>query len=55
MIHKNFKQNNNLQGIAKIKKIDSIRKNAEEVEAKFNLNNDELENIFDVIEMETGI
>ena len=52
---KNFKQDNNLQGIAKIKKIDSIRKNAEEVEAKFNLNNDELENIFDVIEMETGI
>ena len=52
---KNFKQENNLQGIAKINKIESTRKKAKELEAKFALNDDELEDIFDVIEMETGI
>ena len=52
---KNFKKNNNIQGIAKINKIDSMRKSTKEVTTKFALNNDELEDIFDVIEMETGL
>lgn len=52
---KNFKQKNNLQGIGKINKIESIRKKAKEIDTKFALNNEELEDIFDVIEMETGI
>ena len=52
---KNFKKNNNIQGIDKINKIDSMRKSTKEVATKFALNNDELEDIFDVIEMETGL
>ena len=46
---KKFKENNNLQGVSK------IRKNSKEIETKFALNNDELENIFDIIEMETNL
>jgi len=52
---KNFKQSNNIQGVAKINKLDSIRKNTNEVKAKFALDNNELDDIFDIIEMETGL
>ena len=48
-----FKQDNNIQGVQKIKKLDSLASKAYEVQEKFALN--ELDSIFDTIEMETGI
>jgi len=52
---KSFKQDNQIQGVQKINKIDSLRNKSKDTQNKFSLNNDEIENIFDAIEMETGL
>ena len=49
------KEKYNIQGQQKRNKINSISKKKQEVEKKFALKNDEIENIFDMIESETNI
>ncbi len=52
---KKCKQNLGLQGANKIKKNEKMQNNAGKVETKFSLGEGEVEDIFDIIEMETGI
>ena len=52
---KRCKEKYNIQGQQKRNKIDSITKDRKDVEKKFALKNDEIENIFDIIESETNI
>jgi len=52
---KKYKKKHNIQGQQKRDKIDRIRKRTEETKNKFTLGNEEIENIFDIIEMETDI
>ena len=49
------KEKYSIQGQQKRNKINSISKKRQEVEKKFALKNDEIENIFDMIESETNI
>jgi len=49
------KQKYAIQGSNKRKKIKQLREGATEVKKKFGLGADELESIFDIIEMETGL
>ena len=50
-----FKQKYGLQGNKKRNKIKKFNKKAGELKNKFNLQADELESIFDIIELETGL
>lgn len=52
---KNYKEQNQLQGSQKISKAHSIKSKIEENLNKFSLNENEIENIFDAIEVETGL
>ena len=52
---KQCKEKYKIQGQQKRNKIDRIRKRAKEIDKKFVLENKEIENIFDIIEMETDI
>ena len=52
---KKFKEVNRLQGTQKISKASSLKNRTCEVESRFSLGKDEIENIFDVIEVETGL
>jgi peptidoglycan hydrolase CwlO-like protein len=49
------KEKYNIQGQQKRNKIDSILRKKDETEKKFALKNEEIENIFDMIESETNI
>lgn len=49
------KEKYNIQGINKRTKIKQLQKYAKETKKKFGLQADELEDIFDIIEMETGL
>ena len=49
------KEKYSIQGINKRTKIKQLQKYAEETEKKFGLHDDELEDIFDIIETETGL
>ncbi len=49
------KEKYSIQGQQKRNKINSISKKRQEVEKKFALKNDEIEDIFDMIESETNI
>jgi len=51
----NYKEQNHLQGKQKRSKIQKIRKSTAEIEKKFAINENEIENIFDTIEQETGL
>mgnify|MGYP001307090728 FL=1 len=51
----NCKEKYSIQGQQKRNKINSISKKRQEVEKKFALKNDEIEDIFDMIESETNI
>ena len=51
----NCKEKYSVQGQQKRNKINSISKKRQEVEKKFALKNDEIEDIFDMIESETNI
>ena len=52
---KECKEKYNIQGQQKRDKIDRINKKTGEVNRKFTLENKEVENIFDIIEMETDL
>tara|TARA_R110000824_G_scaffold237809_4_gene426636 strand:- start:435 stop:773 length:339 start_codon:yes stop_codon:yes gene_type:complete len=52
---KKYKEDNQLQGSQKINKLHSIKSKSQENQSKFSLNENEIENIFDVIEVETGL
>jgi len=52
---KECKEKYNIQGQQKRDKIDRINKKTDEVNKKFTLENKEVENIFDIIEMETDL
>ena len=52
---KKYKENFNIQGKQKRDKIEEIIKNTEEIVRKFALGDEEIEDIFDIIEMETEI
>ena len=54
-IIKKYKEDNQLQGSQKINKRHSIKSKSQENQSKFSLNENEIENIFDVIEVETGL
>ena len=49
------KEKYKIQGQQKRSKIQKFRKKAESLNKKFALESDEIENIFDIIEMETGL
>ena len=51
----NCKEKYQIQGQQKRNKIGSINKQKKQTEKKFALQNDEIEDIFDMIEMETDI
>ncbi len=50
-----YKKDNQIQGKSKRAKINKIRKSTAEIEKKFSINENEIENIFDTIEQETGL
>ena len=52
---KKYKEKYNLQGSQKLNKIDKIRKKTKKIESKFVLKNQDIENIFDVLEMESEL
>ena len=52
---KNFKRQHGLQGQSKISKIDAARNKSKDTISKFSLNDDEVHDIFDIIEMETDL
>jgi|6_EtaG_2_1085325.scaffolds.fasta_scaffold02039_5 hypothetical protein len=52
---KNCKEKYNIQGQQKRNKIDQIHKNGEILKKKFALADDEIEDIFDLIETETNL
>ena len=52
---KRCKEKYQIQGIQKRTKIEQIQKKKKNLEDKFCLNEGEKENIFDIIEMETGL
>jgi hypothetical protein len=52
---KQYKEKYNIQGKNKRDKIDRIVKSAAEKKQKFNLETEEIENIFDIIATETGL
>ena len=52
---KNFKRQHGLQGQSKISKIDAARNKTKDTISKFSLNDDEVHDIFDIIEMETDL
>tara|TARA_Y100000296_G_C5009632_1_gene174414 strand:- start:205 stop:543 length:339 start_codon:yes stop_codon:yes gene_type:complete len=52
---KKCKEKYEIQGQQKRNKIDRIKKTSEDLTKKFALKNKEIENIFDIIEMETDI
>jgi hypothetical protein len=52
---KKCKEKYNIQGQHKRNKIDSIMKDRKDMQKKFALKSDEIENIFDILESETNI
>ena len=52
---KEYKERCGMQGQQKINKIESLRRHSKQSEKKFALKGEEIEDIFDVIEMETGL
>ena len=52
---KQYKQEHNLLGQLKRNKIERIRENSKQIENKFALKSDEIEDIFDIIETETNL
>jgi hypothetical protein len=52
---KECKEKYEIQGQQKRNKIDQLQKESKEMSKKFALENNEIENIFDIIEMETDI
>ena len=52
---KECKEKYEIQGQQKRNKIDQLQKESKETSKKFALENNEIENIFDIIEMETDI
>ena len=52
---KSCKERYSLQGKNKRLKIDQVKKQADEIKNKFSLYSDEIQDIFDVIEMETNL
>ena len=52
---KKCKEKYQFQGKNKRDKVDWIKKTSKQNAKKFNLNDDEIENIFDIIEIESGI
>lgn len=52
---KKYKEKHNIQGQQKRDRIEKIRRRSKEISKKFALENEEIENIFDIIEMETEV